>query len=928
MTDEQWQAAWRLYQSCSSLSPEQLQPFLHNATDDPQVRDAILNMMDGSRKVENLDRIGQRIGRYILTERLGEGGMGEVYAARDTELGRLVAVKLLAGSSVSREAAASSSPVARFIHEAKAASALNHPNIVTIYEVIHSESRIGIVMELVEGVSLRQLCGPMLPVDRVLHLGGQIARALAAAHARGIVHCDIKPENLMVRPDGFVKVLDFGLAQDLSSKSLKSVLPAGTLRYMSPEQSRGEGAAPAGDVFSLGIVLYELSTGAHPFDSGSIFDSLKALNETDPPAPSSRNAFVPPHLDALVLRMLSKDPSQRPTAADVARMLESRFPSQAAVGLAPQVAVAGRPLFPAKEKRKSWIGAVALLLAAIAAGVWWGWAGSGGQDAAFELTPLTTLPGSEEAPSFSPDGNQVAFRGNQHNQWDVFVKLIDGGPPLRLTSDPGFHGNPAWSPDGKWIAFTARHDNGRNGLFLTPALGGPERLLAELEGDWRSADWSPDGNWIAVSPLASANSDPGSGVTLISAQTGEIHELAKQDAEMLQGAYGCFSPDGKRLAFLKMSGAFGRLYVADLTPDMRLSGKPRQILPGELEAQYPAWTADGREIIFMRGYATSNGSLSRVQVNGGRVRRIPGLGYTAGPIGIARKGGRMALSRGGIDTDIWRLDTKGEEPPRKWIVSTVFESAGEYSPDGKRIAFSSNRSGAREIWVCDGDGGNAGQLTHFGGPITGTARWSPDGKWIAYDSRPRGRPDVFVVRAEGSGQRRLTDQPGEDDKPTRRGMWQPAWSADGKWIYYSSDRTGRFEIWRMPWDGTGAPEQVTKSGGSSAYPSRDGQWIYYVDGEPGRLHRIKPDGSGDGLVMERQIRLLQYTANRSGLYFVVTEANKSHLQRLTGDGRIENVLELPFSPGLGLSLSPDGRYVLVTKMDENGTDLMLVEGFR
>jgi Tol biopolymer transport system component len=932
MTDQQWQAAWKLYQSGGSIPREHLRAFLDTATPDNEVRDAVLSMFEGTVKTENLDRIGQRIGRYIVTGRLGQGGMGEVFAARDPELGRLVAVKLLSAAQ------GETSPVDRFIQEAKAASALNHPNIVTIYEVIHATSRLAIVMELVDGTSLRQLCGTAIPIDRVLHLGEQIARALAAAHARGIVHCDIKPENLMVRPDGFVKVMDFGLARDLGSITSRSFAAAGTLRYMSPEQSRGEAPTPSSDIFSLGIVLYELASGKHPFDSNSIFDALRALNEAAPRPLSSWNAFVPPQLDALILRMLAKDPSQRPASAEVARTLESRFPSQTGLplvnnassipvppGMEPDAASVARPALAERSavKRRWWIGVAALTVLAFVGSAMW-WARSGREEMVFEPAPLTTLTGSEEGPSFSPDGSQVAFRGNQNQQWDIYVKLIGGGPPLRLTSDLGTHWYPAWSPDGKWIAFTALHDDGRNGLFLMPALGGPERLLAELDGDWRSTDWSPDGKWIAVSPSGSANFSPGIGVTLISTQTGERNELVKQDQEMSQSAFGCFSPDGRRLAFLKMRGAFGRLYLADLTTDMRLAGKPRQIIP-ELEAQFPAWTTDGREIVFMLGFASSNGSLARVQVNGGPVRKIPALGYSAGPIGIARRGGRMAFSRGGIDSDIWRLDTKGEESPRKWIVSTVYDVAGEYSPDGKKIAFSSNRSGPREIWVSDADGGNAVQLTHFGGPITGTARWSPDGRWIAFDSRPRGSPDVFVIRAEGSGMRRLTDQ-GEDENTSRRGMWQPVWSADGKWIYFSSDRNGRFEIWRMPWEG-GPAEQVTKHGGSSAYPSRDGKWIYYVNGEPGPLRRIKSDGTDDAMVVD-QIRLLQYTAIPGSIYFIVSLEHKNQLKRLGEDGRITNILELPFSPGLGLSLSPEGRYVLVTKPDENGTDLMLVEGFR
>jgi Tol biopolymer transport system component len=287
----------------------------------------------------------------------------------------------------------------------------------------------------------------------------------------------------------------------------------------------------------------------------------------------------------------------------------------------------------------------------------------------------------------------------------------------------------------------------------------------------------------------------------------------------------------------------------------------------------------------------------------------------------------MAFSRGGIDSDIWRISANGYEAPRKWIASTVYDVAGEYSPDGAQIAFSSNRSGPREIWVCDADGNNAVQLTHFGGPVTGTPRWSPDGRWIAFDSRPRGTPEVFVIGAEGSGLRSLGTQPERARESKGQGMWQPSWSADGQWIYFSSDRTGRFEIYREPWMG-GPVVQVTRNGGSSAYPGRDGQWIYYVNGNPGALRRIHADGSDDSLVEQREINQLQYTSGASGVYFVLGAGQTAQLERLSADGRSSHILDLPFTLGLGLSLSPDGRYALVTRPDEKGTDLMLVEGFR
>ena len=930
MTDQQWQQAWKLYRSAESAPAEQLSEFLAAATEDSEVREAVRQLLSGSERkaalqdsAEMPERLGQKIGRYVVTQYLGEGGMGAVYSARDSELGRLVAIKFLSArlrGAVSAEG---------FATEAKAASALNHPNIITIYEVLHSTSRIAIVMELVEGKSLRELCGTPIPADLVISLGQQIARALAAAHARGIIHCDIKPENLMLRQDGFVKVLDFGLARDLSSTMSNSVSAAGTLRYMSPEQSRGEVPSSASDIFSFGLVLYELAVGIHPFESGSVFDTLKALNDADPLPASSLNAFVPIQLDALMMKMLTKDPDRRPSASVVARLLESGFKSagtELTLPDRPREKSKSMATAPKSSDVKIWIGAALLTLVTIAAIVIW-YGRSGEQDTAFEALPLTTLQGSEEAPSFSRDGNQVAFRGNQNKQWDIYAKLIEGGPPLRLTSDLGTHWDPSWSPDGKSIAFTAQHENGGNGLFIVPALGGPERMLAELEGDWRTADWSPDGKWIAVSQGSSSRVIPGGGVILLSVPGGERSELVKQDRQMLQSSFAHFSPDGKRLAFLKMKGEFGQLYTVDLTPGMRLARSAKRITPSEMEVQFPSWTANGRDIVFMRGFASSNGSLARVRADGGAVQKIPGLGYTAGPIAIALQGRRLAFSRGGIDADIWRFDMNGKQPPQRWISSTAYDVAAEYSPNGKKIVFSSNRSGSREIWVCDADGGNAEQLTHFGRPITGTPRWSPDGRWIAFDSRPRGKPDVFVISAEGTGLRRLTDGAPDEGQANRNGMWQPGWSADGQWIYYSSDRGGSFQIWRMPWRG-GPALQVTKFGGTCVLPSRDNQWIYYQQIQPAPLRRIHPDGTGESLVVNESIESLQYTTTSQGLYFVASSEKGSTLRRLSENGKIQDLLKLPFIPGLGLSISPDGKSILITKPDEKGTDLMLVEGFR
>jgi Tol biopolymer transport system component len=236
--------------------------------------------------------------------------------------------------------------------------------------------------------------------------------------------------------------------------------------------------------------------------------------------------------------------------------------------------------------------------------------------------------------------------------------------------------------------------------------------------------------------------------------------------------------------------------------------------------------------------------------------------------------------------------------------------------------FSSNRSGPREIWVCAADGSNAVQLTHVGGPVTGTPRWSPDGRRIAFDSRPAGNADIFVIGAEGGALRRLTDQPGEDARP--------AWSPDGKWIYFSSDRSGRQEIWRMPADG-GQAVQITKKGGYSALASSDGQWLYYqgLDGQYSSLRKIRSDGGSDSEAIPLSVGRLAYTVTPAGVYFVPRSSQDGFSLQMFrfATGKVAELVKLDYLPGLGLSVSPDERYVLLTKPDQSGADLMLVENF-
>jgi Tol biopolymer transport system component/serine/threonine protein kinase len=893
---------------------------------------------------------GTHHGPYEILAQIGAGGMGEVYKALDTRLNRPVALKVLPADIAQlttdlagkwrweKNRTPDPERRRRFVQEAQIASALQHPNIVTIYEINLYSGVDTISMELVRGRSLDAVIPRKgLRLGETLKYAVQIADALAAAHAAGVVHRDLKPGNVMITDEGVVKVLDFGLAKltepdpepaaavdpdatrtELAEVKTEDGTIRGSVAYMSPEQAEGKKVDARSDIFSFGAILYEMLTGQRAFQGDSKMSTLAAVLNLEPKPLSPAVEGLPRELERLVARCLSKDLAKRSQhMADVRLALEGLKEDAESGSLETGAATAVK-----RAKSRVWPAvAMAACVALLSAAAFVGWR-SAVPEAYFEPGPLTTLPGSENSPSFSPDGSQVTFTwpGEQPNTpLNIYVKLIGGGPPLRLTTDGGVHSSPAWSPDGKSIAYWARHTDGRQGIFLVPPLGGPERLLAEDLAEGR-IDWSPDGKWIAHSPPAAGIT----GIILISVETGERIDLAKLNPALATGNDAAFSPDGRRLAYIGSRGVYtGDIYLLELSAEMKPQGEPKRITFGDHAVRSPAWTADGREIVFMDGSETSKGSIARIAPDGkGRSRRIPGLGYAAGPIAISRSGRRMAFARGGIDGDILRLDLSGREAPQKLAASTRYDAGAAYSPDGKRIAFSSNRSGPREIWVCDADGTNAVQLTHFDGPVTGAPRWSPDGRRIAFDSRPGDNADIFVIGAEGGAQRRLTYQRGEDARP--------AWSPDGKWIYFSSDQSGPQEIWRMAPDGS-QQLQITKTGGHSAIASTDGQWLYYqnFDGPYGPLRKIRGDGGGETEAIPLSVGRLGYTATPAGVYFVSRSGeDRFSLQMFRfATGTAGELAKLDYVPGVGLSVSPDGRYVLLTKLDQRGTDLMLVENF-
>ena len=420
------------------------------------------------------------------------------------------------------------------------------------------------------------------------------------------------------------------------------------------------------------------------------------------------------------------------------------------------------------------------------------------------VAPLTTYPGFQRNPSLSPDGSQVTFSWNGPNEdnYDIYMKLVGPGEPVRLTTDPAQDERPAWSPDGRFIAFLRRFGEYETSLFVIPALGGAERKLADVHALFRigvpMADlaWSPDGKWLAFGGQPAESEPPG--IWLVSVEDGHRRRLTTPPRGWPGDYAPAFAPDGHALAFVRVKSLAARdVYVLSLTSELLPKGEPVRRTFDNRTADGPAWTPDGRELVFSLGGHLGTRMLERVtadaraaEAKGGA--RVAAVGEQATTVSISRTG-RLVYARETHDSNLWelRLSASGEAeaPPVRILSSTLDEHTPDYSPDGKRITFTSTRSGNEEIWMANADGSHPVQLTNMGGPSTVNPRWSPDGRKILFTSRPKGSSDLYLLDPSTGSWRRLTSDPANDV--------EPRWSRNGRWIYFGSNRTGRYEVWKM-----------------------------------------------------------------------------------------------------------------------------------
>ena len=878
---------------------------------------------------------GARIGSFEILAPLGAGGMGEVYRARDTRLGREVAIKVLPAERLADEGRRK-----RFVQEARAASALNHPHIVTIHEIDSADGVDFIVMEYVPGQSLAVLIPKNgMPARDALEIAIPIADALAAAHARGIVHRDVKPANVVVTRDGLVKVLDFGLAKLVSddpgdptgtytTQSVPEPLTepgaiTGTAAYMSPEQATGGTVDARSDIFSFGVLLYQLVTGRRPFQGSSVSELRASVVRDQPRPPRELVPGIPEALERLILRCLRKEPGRRlQHMGDVKLELQELAGSESGTSTpAGAAAATGR-------SRRWWFasGAAGLTVLALTATLWRPRHSESPAPTVVQLSTERWAGGG----SFSPDGAQIAYSaaGDDGVNWDIWLKIV--GDPLarRLTTDPAAETQAAWSPDGTEIAFLRLRPGSRRGViasqlsagetYLVSPLGGPPRRLSDLPARGRPS-WSPDGRWLAVSRARSGSEPPG-GIYLISAVSGESRPLTvpKPPAFELNPA---FAPDGRAIAYAACAGPEASpscdVHVVSLDAALTPVGPARALTRQGVYNHGLCWTRDGSSIVYSASVA-----LWRVRADGtGAPERLELAGPSIAPATVGTRD-RLAFARLTGDVDVYRVEPGG--PTRPLAQSTDLERQPSYSPDGRRIAFQASAPPRQDIWLSDADGSNPTRLTRDVGS-SGSPSWSPDGRWVAFDSRgDDAQRDVWTIGADGSGLRRVTSSAANDIVPS--------WSHDGRFIYFASDRTGRAEVYRVP-AGGGPEEQLTRGGGIYPVESFDGRTLYYQRNVDGAL-LAQPSSGGDERELRPCVKSMSWSAAPHGLVYqdcggaATADEPGERLRAWDARNGRDTPLVTADADGIqGLSVSPDGRSIVYGRVREISS-LMMIENFR
>jgi len=926
--------------------------------------------------------IGKRLGRYEIRSLLGVGGMGEVYLAQDTQLRRPVALKLLPPEFTLNE-----DRLGRFKQEAFAASSLNHPNILTIYEIGSEDDIHFIATEFIDGASLRErMAKEGLTIEQVLDFGGQIASALASAHAAGIVHRDIKPENVMVRRDGYVKVLDFGLAKLTESQLVHSDPEAatmhavrtdpgkvmGTANYMSPEQTRGLDVDARTDIWSLGVMLYELATGRVPFEGLTGSDVLVSILSTEPVPLQRLSPDIPAELQRIVRKALRKDAEERyqlvkelaldlktlrrelDLNAELELSQQPSAPVMQASGIAARpsgvrnAVAASRTAELASPRStssaeylvseiKSHPGIVALLVGvvgvvALTIVLLVAYRGSATDTATrnMKIARLTST-GTADKAAISPDGKYLVHVASENGQQSLRVRQVSTNGEVQIVppSDVQYAGL-TFSRDGDFIYYVAAEKNSStSNLYQISGLGGnPRRLIANVGS---AVTFSPDGQQLA---FIRNSPEAGEDVLLIAAANGggERKLAVRKLPNFFRSV--AWSPDGKTIAC--GAGSFVPNYNTYVVAVGVEGGGEKQIgtqtwmFMGQL-----AWIADGRGLILgaseQEGGSFEAQQIWQVSYPEGEARRITNdlNNYTG--VSLTTDSNRLVTVQSETSSSIW-LAPNGDANRATRSTSGAGQIEGRdglaWTPDGK-IVYASNASSNLDLWTMNADGTNQKQLTEKS-RINNHPAVSPDGRYLIFTSDRAGTPNIWRTDIDGSNARRLTSGSGEDN---------PQCSPDGKWVVYTLLGAGKPTLWRVSIEG-GASKQLTDKYTAAAVFSPDGKSVGCLYREqpnaPLKLAVFALEGGQPTRVFDAPIFTEEvsrvppprWTADGSALTYVVTGAGVSNiwLQPINGDAP-RQLTTFKSDRIFSFEWSHDGKQLLVAR-GMVASDVVLISNFR